>query len=97
MEDLAELLQSQGDFAGALQTFEASMAIVRQLAERDPANPQWQRDLSVAYRSIGKMRVTQGELVAALEAFEESMAIAQQLAGRDPANAQWQRDLSLVY
>jgi tetratricopeptide (TPR) repeat protein len=82
-------------FSAAHQAFDASMAIAQQLAERDPANAQWQRDLSESWQRMGEVLQAQGDLCAALEAFKKSMAIAHQLAERDPANAQWQRDLSV--
>ena len=40
----------------------------RALAGRDPANTQWQRDLSVSHERIGNVLVAQGDGAAAREA-----------------------------
>jgi predicted negative regulator of RcsB-dependent stress response len=62
---------------------------------RDPANTQWQRDLSVSETKIGDVLVAQGAGPGALAAYRRGLAIAEALARRDPANTQWQRDLSV--
>jgi hypothetical protein len=66
---------AQGDLPAALTAFEASLVIAERLAGRDPANTQWQRDLSVSHNKIGGVRVAQGDLPAALTAFEASLAL----------------------
>jgi hypothetical protein len=40
---------AQGDLPAALTAFEASLAIRERLTGRDPANTEWQRDLSVTH------------------------------------------------
>ena len=37
------------DSAGALQAYEADLAIAERLAASDPGNAQWQRDLYISY------------------------------------------------
>ena len=73
------------------------MAIHQALATRDPANTQWQRDLSVSQDKIGNVLAAKGDGPAALDAFRKGMAIAEALAARDPANAQWAVDLAVSY
>jgi hypothetical protein len=97
MENLAELLQIQGDLRGALQTLEASMAIARQLAERDPANAQWQRDLFVNWQRIGDVLQAQDDVTGALKSYHDSLGIAEKLAKQDPGNAGWQSFLAWTY
>jgi hypothetical protein len=69
--------------------------IAEDLAQRDPANTQWQRDLSLSQDRIGDVLVAQGDGPGALAAYQAGLVIAEDLAQRDPANTQWQRDLSL--
>jgi Flp pilus assembly protein TadD len=65
------------------------------LAEQDPSNASWQRDLSISYDRVGDARSAQGDLGGALESYEHSLALAMRLAEQDPSNASWQRDLSV--
>ena len=71
------------------------MAIAERLAEADPNNAGWQRDLSVSHNKIGDVLVDQGDLSGALDSYRPSMAIRERLAKADPNNAGWQRDLSV--
>jgi len=71
------------------------MDIISRLAEADPDNAGWQRDLSVSHNKIGDVRVEQGDLSGALESYRASMAIRERLAEADPNNAGWQRDYAV--
>ena len=89
------MLVSQGDGPGALAAFQAALANAEDLAKRDPANRQWQRDLSVSQDRIGNVRLSQGDGPGALAAFQADLAIAEGLAKRDAANTQWQVDVAV--
>ncbi len=82
-----------GQSAAALATYRAAFAIAEALAARDPANTEWQRDLSVSHDRIGDVLRAQGDGPGALAAYRKGLAIAEALAARDPANSEWQRDL----
>jgi tetratricopeptide (TPR) repeat protein len=88
-----DVLVAQGDGPGGLAAYQAGLAIAEGLAKRDPANTQWQRDLSVSNNKIGDVLVAQGDGPGALAAYQASLAIREGLAKRDPANTGWQRDL----
>lgn len=68
----------------------------QRLAQADPSNTEWQRDLSISHEKIGGVRLAQGDVPGALATFSESLSIRQRLAQADPSNTQWQRDLSLI-
>jgi hypothetical protein len=89
------VLVAQGDGAGALAAYRTGLAIREVLAARDPANTDWQRDLSVSHNKIGDVLVAQGDGAGALAAYRTGLAIAEVLAARDPANAQWQTDVAV--
>ena len=76
---------------------EKAEAIFQLLAKSDPANAEWQRDLSVSHAKLGDLAVAQGDLPGAMRRFTDALAIAERLAASDPANAAWQRDLSLSH
>ena len=94
LHGIGDVLVAQGDLAGALESYRASMAIRERLAKADPDNAGWQRDLSVSHSKNGDVLVAQGDLAGALESYRASMAIAERLAKADPNNASWQRDLA---
>jgi tetratricopeptide (TPR) repeat protein/energy-coupling factor transporter ATP-binding protein EcfA2 len=92
-----DTLLDQGDGPGALAAYRKGLAIAEALAARDPANTQWQRDLSVSHNKIGDVLKAQGDGPGALAAYRKALTIREALAARDPANTQWQRDLSVSY
>jgi hypothetical protein len=65
----------------------------QRLADADPGNAGWQRDLSVSHEKIGNVAVSAGDFAAARSAYETSLAISSRLAALDPSNAQWRNDL----
>jgi hypothetical protein len=71
------------------------MELAAARAARDPANTEWQRDLSVSHNKIGDVLVAQGDGAGALAAYRKSLAIGEALAQRDPANTQWQVDVAV--
>jgi hypothetical protein len=90
--DLASRTEHLGE---ALKHYEAARNIVLQETVRDPANTQWQRDLSVSQNKIGDVLVAQGDGPGALAAYRKGLAIGDALAARDPANVQWQVDVAV--
>ena len=102
--ELAWLLVTTGDYlreraalAEVLPLYERTRAIFECLAQTDPGNAGWQRDLSVSFNKIGEVQSAQGDLGAALKAYQDSLAIREKLAAQDPGNAGWQRDLSVSF
>ncbi|TIX07074.1 MAG: peptidase C14, partial [Mesorhizobium sp.] len=93
LEKVAGVLAIQGDRKGALKLYLDSFTIVDRLARLDPANSDWQRDLSITLSEIGMLKAKQRDIKGARKAFEDSLDIRQQLAQSDPENATWQRDL----
>ena len=65
------------------------------LAEGDPTNTGWQRDLSVSYNKLGDVAMAQGNLEEAAKDYGESLAIFKKLAEGDPTNTGWQFDLGI--
>ena len=79
------------------KSYRDSLAIRDRLAQSDPGNAGWQRDLSVSLDKVGDVQVAQGDLAGALKSYRDSLAIRDRLAQSDPGNAGWQRDLSVSY
>ena len=99
---VGDVQKAQGNLPEALKSYRDGLsyrdiAIADRLAQADPGNAGWQRDLSVSYERVGDVLVAQGNLPEALKSFRDGLAIADRLAKADPGNAGWQRDLSVSY
>ena len=92
---IGDLQMRLGNSREGTNAYRKGLAIAETLAARDPANTEWQRDLSVSHDRIGNVLVAQGDRVAALAAFRKGLAIRETLAARDPANTGWQVDLAV--
>jgi Flp pilus assembly protein TadD len=93
--DVSEKVKVYRSLIAAKQLLNAARTVIQRLAESDPDNAAWQRDLSVLLEKLGKLAVAQGNLPEAQRLFADSLRIIQRLAESDPGNAAWQRDLSV--
>lgn len=66
------------------------------LADADPGNADWQRDLSVSQMHMGNVAASAGDFAAARSAYDASLTISTRLAAPDPSNAQRQNDFGWV-
>ena len=94
---LGDVFQKTKDLAAANRAFTAALGLAERRLAHDPANTEWQRDLSVSHDRIGDVLVAQGDGPGALAAYRKGLAIREALAARDPANTEWQRDLSVSH
>ncbi len=85
-----------GNTEKALQAYQQSLEIRKQLAKSDPTSVTAQRDLLVSYSRIGAAQLQSRNLEVARQAFEQALAIAEQLAEIDPLNHTAQNDLSFL-
>jgi tetratricopeptide (TPR) repeat protein len=95
LTSVGDLRRAAGDSAGALEAYEESLGVVRQLAAVDHDDTQSQRNLSSILGKVGDIHRAAGEQPAALAAYEESLGVMRKLADADPDNAKWQRDLGV--
>jgi tetratricopeptide (TPR) repeat protein len=94
---LGDVLMAQGKLQEAQGSYQKSLPIAKQLAERDKSNAERQRDLAVIYAKIGDCFRNQGDLADALNSYRNSLAITEKLTKQVPSNAAWQSDLSNSY
>jgi tetratricopeptide (TPR) repeat protein len=92
-----DLMLVRGKVPAAIGEYRIAQGNAERLAALDPANTQWQRDLSISFERVGNVQVAQGELSAAIVSYRKDLQIAERLAALDPANTQWQRDLSVSF
>jgi tetratricopeptide (TPR) repeat protein len=81
----------------AAEAYQRAYDIAARLAETDPHNTQWHRNLSVSHEKIGEVRRALGDQRGALDAHQQSLEIRARLLETDPGNTEWQRDLSVSY
>jgi len=93
--DLLETLENDAGLDTRLVLIRRTHEVLQRLAEQDPTNASWQRDLSVSHNKVGDVLRSQGDAAGALSAYRDSLAIAERLAEQDPTNASWQRDVSV--
>ena len=82
---LGDIKQQRGDLSAALKYYSDSLAISDRLAQSDPGNAGWQRDLSVSYNKIGDVQEAQGDLAGALKSYSDSLAIIDRSRNPTPA------------
>ena len=63
------------------------LTISRQLAEQDPSNADWQRELAMAHCRVGEVLQVQGQMDAADAMIAEYHAISRRLAEQDLSGA----------
>ncbi len=94
---LGRVLEISGRRPDALAEFQAGKRIMESLTALDPANSDWQRDLSASLHHIGHIYQSQGCLPDALAEFQAGKRIMESLTALDPANSDWQRELSISH
>jgi len=81
IDKLAQVLQSQGHPAQAEPEFVKQVDFFQQLAQRDPANPAWQRGLIWAYVRLGDNRQVLEQHERARDAYQQALAVDARLLG----------------
>ena len=94
--EIGDVLKAQGDLSAALASYRDALAIGERLAQADPDNAGWQRDLSVSHERIGDIEAAGGNIAAAIVAYEKSLPIAQSLADRFPEHPRFQADIVIT-
>ena len=91
---LGDIRMQRGNLPDALKSYRDGLAIADRLAQADPGNAGWQRDLSVSYAKIGVVFQRTGNNTEALNALREGHAIIERMTRLSPDNVQWKQDLN---
>ena len=92
-DQVGDVQVAQGDLAGALKSYRDSFAIRERLAQSDPGNAGWQRDLSVSYCKLGDVSSKQGNIEEAVKNYRLALTLVDRLVAIDGTNRLWQADL----
>lgn len=87
--------KAQGDLKAALKSYSDGLAIIDRLANADPSNAEWQRDLSGSFAKLASVHRQSGDSAKALEAFQQGHEISR-LTKLSPDNAVWKQDLAWI-
>ena len=97
-DKVGDVQMAQGDLAAALKSFPDGLAIRQRLAQSDPGNAGWQRDLSGVVQQGRRRADGAGRPCGGAEIlFATASPSGSAWCNRIPGNASWQRDLSVSY
>ena len=91
--DLGKLTGQIGDKQNALIAYREALPILQKLADANPADTEYQRDLAKSYNSIGFVLDEIGKTDEGLKALDSALAIRQKLADANPTVAAFQLDV----
>ena len=83
---IGDVLRTQGDLAGALDSYQESLAIRQRLAAVEPNSALLQLDISVSQERIGSVLRDQGNLPCAMDFYQKSLAAAEHFMVADSNN-----------
>ena len=95
-ERIGYLMNDQGKFADALESFNESLALRKTLVARSPDNNDYQDDLANSLRSEGLQLLRIGKLDEALSTFREALAVATTLSEKEPSNTKRKSSLAVI-
>ncbi len=94
---MGDLWRQQGDLARARLEYERALPLYQLVAQNDPTNPNWQRDISIYYERIGNVELESNDFSGAASAYRTGLKIVERLVHEDPSNSEWRRALSLLH
>lgn len=90
------VLESNGDFPGALHFAREGMQFDQKAADADPKNVQAHLDLAVDYSSVGELLVRTGHQSEGLQMLERSVAMLEELSAKSPETAGFRGYLAMA-
>ncbi len=97
LSQIGQVRMDQGDLAAALEAFNESLGLARDLTEREPDNGDWLAWLGEAHFWVGLVDWQRGDLDGALGSYREYLDVSRELVDRDPENLDWQLELSYAH
>jgi serine/threonine-protein kinase len=94
---VGEITQEIDSRSGAIEAFQAALAIWKSLADADPLNHELQGHVADCHLAIGKQKRALGDLQGALASFTLARALLEPLAARHPDIARYQSRLADCY
>jgi hypothetical protein len=89
-----DVFRSQDNLAAALENYRIALALAERLANADPANFAWQRELALSHGRIGMVLARQGSQRDAVAVLKQGHAILLRLRQQAPGDAALPTDLA---
>jgi tetratricopeptide (TPR) repeat protein len=86
-----------GKTDSALDYYQQSHKMLKQIATQDPQNSAAQRDLSVSFNKLGNIYLQLNQTDTAQDYYQQALKIRQKIATQDLQNSAAQRDLSISF
>ena len=86
-----------GDSAGAVVSMGKAIAIFERLVRENPAEPAYDRDLTLAYNGLGGLYLASGPPEKAVDYIGKSVVRLEALLAKDPANEDLRQYLAYAY
>ena len=93
LTEAGDMRETSGNSAAALKSYRDSLTIRDRLAQSNPGNAGWQRDLALSCGRVALIEMRQGFRDDALTAFRQGRDIIVQLTRRLPDNVTLLKDL----
>ncbi|MCP4203891.1 MAG: protein kinase [bacterium] len=97
LSQIGQVRMDQGDLAAALEAFNESLGLARDLTEREPDNGDWLAWLGAAHFWVGFVDWKRSDLEGALGSYRAYLDVSRELVERDPENLDWQLELSYAH
>jgi tetratricopeptide (TPR) repeat protein len=98
---MADALADQGNdpqtLERGLQEFVYAEGLARKLAQMDPENGSYQRNIMFVLQKLGDIRQVQQDSDGAIAKYNEALEVAKQLVARPSPDPTWKRDLANCY
>lgn len=94
--EFGNVLRAEGHLVEAGLEYASGMAIAQRLADADPANAGWQRDLFVSHFKLAALATEKGDPDAAADSFRAAETIIARLVEQRPDHPGFARDLATV-
>jgi eukaryotic-like serine/threonine-protein kinase len=89
IHQIGQVRMTGGDLKGGTALFRESLDLITRVAQRNPANAEWQIGLATSHFYLGDALRLQGDLDGATRHFMAYRDIAQGLVARDPTKPEW--------
>ena len=97
LHQIGQVRFALGEMSEAAKVFRESLVMAKELAARNPEDPDLQFELAQSHFWVGYAHWRGRELDAALEQFEAYRDISEKLVESDPENPVWKRELAYSY
>lgn len=91
---LGDVLQTKGCLDEALAEFRECLTIFQHLAESDPSNSGWQRELALAHHRLGQVFRNAGDEEKAQTSFRSAVGTMELAVAAAPGHVSWKKDLA---